>query len=281
MRVKTAFAFLFGAVLGAAQTNSVDVQDIIKKAVAATEANLKEAPKYGFIERDVESRKDSPKTVKSYQVLMIEGSPYNKLIAVNDRPLSKAEEQAEQQKLQATTWNRQHEGPHERARRINAYRKERDHDHTMMQEMAAAFNFKLTGETKLDGHDVYEFVATPKPGYVPPNRDAKVLTGMKGKLWIDKATYQWVKVEAEVIRPVNFYGFLAKVGPGTRFELEQEPIAGSLWLPKHFASRVYATALGFINENSLDDETYRDYRPLRNQEPGAGSREPIAASLHR
>ena len=269
--VKAVFPFLFGAVLGAAQSNGVDVQDIIRKSVAATEANWKEAPKYGFIERDVESRKDSPKTVKSYQVLMIEGSPYNKLIAVNDRPLSKMEAQVEQEKLQSAIWSRQHERAHERARRINAYRKERDHDHAMMQEMAAAFSFKLTGETKLDGHDVYEFAATPKPGYVPPNRDAKVLTGMKGTLWIDKATYQWVKVEAEVIRPVNFYGFIAKVGPGTRFELEQEPIAGSLWMPKHFASRVYATAFGFINENSLDDETYRDYQPLKNWESGAGS----------
>jgi len=112
----------------------------------------------------------------------------------------------------------------------------------------------------IDHYDVIEPVLAP---YVPRDRDAKVLTGMKGMLWVCKETYQWVKVEAEVTRPVNFYGFLAKVGPGTRFELEQEPVADGLWMPKHFSTRVYAMALGFINQNSTDDETYRDYRPLK------------------
>jgi len=35
--------------------------------------------------------------------------------------------------------------------------------------------------------------ATPRPGYEPPNNEAKVLTGMEGKLWIDEKTFQWVK----------------------------------------------------------------------------------------
>jgi hypothetical protein len=41
-----------------------------------------------------------------------------------------------------------------------------------------------------------------------------VLTGMEGKLWIDEKTFQWVKVEATVIRPVSIEGFLAEVEPG-------------------------------------------------------------------
>jgi hypothetical protein len=36
---------------------------------------------------------------------------------------------------------------------------------------------------------------------------------MKGKLWVDREQYQWVKVEAEVIKPVNFGYFIAKVAP--------------------------------------------------------------------
>jgi hypothetical protein len=133
----------------------------------------------------------------------------------------------------------------------------------MILEMIAAFDYKLVAETKMDGRDVYQLAATPKAGYVPPDRDAKVLTGMKGTLWVDKETYQWVKLEADVIRPVSFYGFLAKVGAGTRFELEQEPVAAGLWMPKRFSTRVFALALGFINQNSTDDETYRDYLPRK------------------
>jgi hypothetical protein len=85
---------------------------------------------------------------------------------------------------------------------------------------------------------------------------------MKGKLWIDKATYQWVRVQAEVVKPVSFYGFLAKVGPGTEFYLEQEPVANGIWLPKVFDVRVRATALGFVSENSAENDSYRDYQPM-------------------
>ena len=47
---------------------------------------------------------------------------------------------------------------------------------------------------------------------------------MEGTLWIDRDTFQWVKVEAQVTRPVKIVGFLAEVEPGTHFELEKKPI---------------------------------------------------------
>jgi hypothetical protein len=69
-----------------------------------------------------------------------------------------------------------------------------------------------------------------------------------------------VKVEAEVFRPVEFGGFIAKVGPGTRFELDQAPVGGH-WFPMHFAMNVKATVLGLFSQDSTDDETYSNYRP--------------------
>jgi len=253
--------FVAGSAVYAGQSGGVDVQDIIRKSVAATAANWKEAPKYSFVERDLSSKKNRGKTTKTYEVLMIEGSPYERLLAINDHPLSAQEQQAENQKLQAEINNRQHESPRDRKRRIAKYERERMQDQAMMREMGDAFNFRFIAETKIDGRDTYQFEATPKPGYVPKTRETKVLLGMKGTLWVDKDSYQWAKVEAEVVRPVSLYG-LAKVAPGTSFELEQKPVTANLWMPTHFAVRVNATALGFINENSTDDETYRDYRPM-------------------
>jgi hypothetical protein len=263
--VKLVIALSLAAAMYASQTATEDVQEIIRKSIAATEANWKEAPHYGFVERHVESKKDGPKIVRTYQVQMIQESPYKKLLAVNDQPLSKMEEQAENRKLQETIRGRKKESAPELSRRTNAYRSERDHDHALVREMIAAFDYKLVCETKVDGRDVYQLAATPKAGYVPHDRDAKVLTGMKGTLWVDKETYQWVKLEAQVTRPVSFYGFLANVGPGTQFDLEQEPVAAGLWMPRHFSTRVYALALGFINQNSTDDRTYRDYQLLKDQ----------------
>ncbi len=83
---------------------------------------------------------------------------------------------------------------------------------------------------------------------------------MRGKLWIEKARYQWVRVEAEVFKPVTYGLFFAKVGKGTKFELEQAPAAGDVWMITHFSTIVRASVLGF-NRNSTDDVTYSDYKP--------------------
>jgi hypothetical protein len=244
------------------QPGQPNVGEIITRSAAAMENNWKAAPGFAYTERDVQSKKGGARVTKTYEVSLIEGSNYNRLIAINDQPLSKTQQEQEEQKLRAEIDRRRHESAAERAKRVAKYEKERRQDHAMIAEMSKAFDFKLIGSERVDGRDSWVFDAIPKPGYQPKMRDAKVLPAMKGKLWVDKQQYQWVKVQGEVIRPVSFYGVLAKVSPGTRFELEQAPVTGNLWLPKHFSTNVKASALGFINESSTDDETYKDYKPI-------------------
>src|SRR5207245_279160 len=126
----------------------------------------------------------------------------------------------EARKLQQEIYSREHEPKRGRDRRMAKYSKERDQDAAMLREMADAFDYTLVGDQNLDGRDIWVLDATSRPGYHPKNRETKMLIGMKGKVWIDKATYQWVKVEAQVVKPVSVYGFIAKVGPGTSFVLE-------------------------------------------------------------
>lgn len=215
-----------------------------------------------FVERDVESKHDSQPSVKIYQVLMIDGSPYNRLIAVQDQPLSSAEQAQEVRKLEYEMQIRQEESDRARKKRIEKYLKERQQNSALLKGMLNAFNFRLVGQETVDGHDCWVLDAAPKPGYEPESRETKVLKGMRGRLWIDKVSGQWAKVQAEVVRTVSLYGFFAKVRPGTRFLLEQEPVAPHLWLPKHFSTRVSASAFGFLNEDSIDDETYSRYEPM-------------------
>ncbi len=242
------------------QSGTPVAHEIVKKSVEATKADWEESPKYSFLERDVESRKRG--TSKTYRVLMIDGSPYNFVTALNDRPLSASEKAAEERKLQHEIDKRQNESQREREKRVARYAKDREHDHQMLQQMIDAFQFRVSGQAQVDGHDCWVLDAQPKPDYEPSNHEGRVLKNMKGRLWVDKATYQWVKVQAEVVRPVSFYGFLAKVGPGTEFELSQAPVAGSIWMPTAFKVKVRASALGFLNENSAENETYRDYQPM-------------------
>jgi hypothetical protein len=236
---------------------SADVQTIIRKSVEANEADFQAAPKYSNYERDRTSQGS-----KTFEVLMIDGSPYQRLIAVNGKPLPKQDDAKERQKLQQAIAERKAESADKRKGRIEKYEKDRARDHAMMRELTKAFQFKLIGQRKLRGFNVYVLGATPRPGYNPPNMETQVLTGMQGELWIDSATYQWVKVTAEVIHPVSIEGFLAQVEPGTQFELEKMPVNDNIWLAKHFAMKSQAKVLFMINRSSQEDDTFWNYKKV-------------------
>jgi hypothetical protein len=236
--------------------------EIVRKSVEATKSDWAHAAQYSYLERDVESKRHSRPLSRTYRVLVIDGSPYNLVTAIDDLPLSPYEKAAEQRKLRKEIAKRQKESEREREKRIDKYRRENEHSHEMLQEMIDAFEFRLAAEAQVDGRACWVLDAEPKPGYEPDGREGRVLKGMRGRLWIDKAAYQWVKVHAEVVKAVNFYGFLAKVGPGTEFDLEQAPVAADIWMPKAFKVSVRASALGFFSENSDESDTYRDYQPM-------------------
>ncbi len=239
-----------------------NVAEILRKSVEANEADWKAAPDYDYFERD---RKEGGS--KTYHVFMIGGSPYQELTAVNGKPLPLQDQKREQRELEKVISQRRSESVRDRAERVAKYERDRKRDRLMMQELTRAFDFKLLGEGRLGHYAVYLLQARPRPGYRPPNIETEVLTGMQGKLWIDKETYQWVRVEAEVVRPVSIEGFLASVQPGTRFVLEKMPVANEIWLPRHFAVKTNARILLVFRRRTQEDETYFNYRRATADQP--------------
>jgi hypothetical protein len=232
-----------------------DANTIIQRSVEVLKRDWQAAPEYDYFERDLEHHE-----FRTYQVMMILGSPYRRLEAVDDTPLSPENRQKEQQKLESAIAQRCGESELQTEQRIQEFNNDRKRDHRMIQELANAFVFTLLDDQSLDGHMTWFLQAVPRPGYEPADKETKVLTGMQGKLWIDKATFQWVKVEASVIHPVSIEGFLAKAEPGTEFELEKAPVSGGVWLPEHFSVKSKAEILSFIGHKTHDEETYSNYQ---------------------
>jgi hypothetical protein len=244
--------------LSAISLGQEDAKTIIQRSVEANAIDWKAAPQYDYFERDAEPDGGS----KTFEQRVIMGSPYEVLVAVNGKNLSADQQADEQKKLEAAISQRKTESPEERNERVKKYEKDRKRNQLLSDQLTKALDFVLVGEQKMEGRDVYVLKATPRPGYQPPNMQTQVLLGMEGKLWIDKETFQWVKVEAQVIHPVSIEGFLATVEPGTRFELEQAPVEDDVWLPKHFAMRSHARILFLFHHRSHADETYYGYHKV-------------------
>jgi hypothetical protein len=250
------WALLLLLAFGAHSRMPPSEQTIIQRSVEANKLDWEAFPKYEFDETDFQPGGHT----LTYHVTMTLGSPYQQLIRVDGKPLSPEQQAEEQRKLQQAIQKRRSETAKEHAKRVASYQKERARDHLLINQLTIAFNFKLIGEKKLGPYEVYVLKATRRPGYSPPTREAEVLTGMEGKLWIDEQTFQWVKVEAHVIQPVSIEGFLARVEPGTRFELEQAPVGNGIWLRTHFSMRARAKILFFFSHNEQEKESYFNYR---------------------
>jgi hypothetical protein len=233
-----------------------DVKAIISRSVQANHRDFAAAPHYNNKEED-----NLGYISKTYQVTMIDGSPYRRLLAIGGKPLPPDQAKRELQKEAEVRRARKAETPAARRARIAKFERDRLRDSAMMSQLTKAFNFSFEGEDTIRSHKVFVLKASPRADYEPPNRDCEVLTGMEGKLWIDKESFQWVQVEAEVIRPVSISGFLATVEPGTRFELQKEPLGdGTVWLASHFQMRASAKVLYLFNKNSHEEEKFWDYQ---------------------
>ena len=278
-----------GLTLGSAMLLSGPAEDatqIMRRAINRTEANWYAAPSYSFFRTKSKSKRGAQPVTVTQQVLMIDGSQYSKTVAEAGHPLAPAAAKQEEEKLRKEMSRRSKESPRERAQRLRKYAEDRERDHLLLTQLAEAFDYTFAANQQPAanqqqvGPGAWVIEGHPKSGYIAPNRDAKVLSSMNIKIWVDKATYQWIRLEAEVTQPVALFGSLAKVSPGTRFTLEQEPVSQTVWLPKRFTMQVNASALGLLHEDFTEDEMYSNYllaNPLN--ETLAGEAPPKSVTL--
>ena len=245
-----------------------DAREIVRRSVAASDENWKLARNYTFLQRTEERQIDSDgrvksKEVKTYDVTLLEGSPYIRLLERDDHPLPAAEEKKEQAKLARSIADRMKETPERRRRRIEDYDKRRERQRESMREVAEAFDFKQVGQDVVDGREVWIVEASPRAGYQPRSRDAKILPHVRGKLWIDQRSYHWVKLEAEVIHPVSWGLFLVRLDPGARIRFDETRVNDEVWLPQHIWVSASARLGVFKKLRVQEDTTYKNFRKFQ------------------
>ncbi len=201
---------------------------------------------------------------------MVAGSPYNRLVAVNNQPLNADEEKKAAAQMAMTISQRQRETDEQHSSRVAQYEKERRRDQFLLEQLTEAMEFSLNGTATVDGYTTYVLTAKPNPYYVAKNVQTKLFSGMKGTMWIDETSFRWVRVEVEVIHPVMIDGFVARVEPGTKFEMEQRRVENTeIWLPTHFDMHSRALIFLLFPRSTYQDETYFRYKPNGSLAPGA------------
>jgi len=242
-----------------------DPREIVRRSVQLMDHNLAVARNYTFLERSETRELDSGAHVKTrkimlYDVTMLEGSPYRRLVGKDDHGLSPEEERIEQKKLADSIAERQKETPAEHARRIADWEKKRQREREPLDEVPDAFDFRIAGEVQIDGRDAWIVEGTPRPGYRARSSLAKLFPKLRGKLWIDKADYQWIKTEAEVTGDISWGLFVARLSKGARLSVQMTRVNDEVWLPKRIEANASARLALVKKYNIESDTSFSNYR---------------------
>jgi hypothetical protein len=85
---------------------------------------------------------------------------------------------------------------------------------------------------------VLDFV--PDPKFKPPTLVTEALTGIAGRVWVDRNTRCVTRIEGQILHPIDFGwgGLLARIKQGGRIEFEQKQAHESRWLYSHLDEHI-------------------------------------------
>jgi hypothetical protein len=262
--VKIITAIVAGFIATWACCAEPNARQLVQQSINNYEKDWSAALDFTYTEHDVtKSAGGQQKSVEVSQVSVLEGTPYSRLIAKNGHTLTPEEELREADKYRRAVETRDHETPAQRDRRLRKYREER----AFLREVPDAFDIKLLGRETIDGRSNYVVQLTPKPGYVPQAKNARMFSAIEGKLWIDEQDLRWTKAVADVIDTISIGWVLARIGSGAHITLTQTKVDGEHWMPKEID--VNGSARIMLVKNRLLDESvsFGDYRRTRPPAP--------------
>jgi hypothetical protein len=214
-----------------------DPVEIVRRAAELDRRDTEISRSYTYLQRQEERELDGQGKLKkaqseTFDVTLLEGSPYRRLVAKDDHPLAPKEQQKEEEKLQRSIVERRKETQEVRERRIAEWARKQEKQREPIKEVPEAFDLKLNGEEALNGGVAYVIDATPKAGYRPKSQSTSFFPKVKLRLWIDKKDYQWVRVDLETLDTISFGGLLVRMAKGSHLTVENARINQEVWLPK-------------------------------------------------
>jgi hypothetical protein len=247
-----------GLVAADEQAQSVPVTELVRQTVQnEIRANNGDA-KFIF--------KDYKQTPHSSQVKLvvetIQGTA-GMLVAVDRKPLTPEQRQAEEARLDGLAHN-----PAELRKKQKSEREDSERTNRIMKALPDAFIFQPDGkETASEGignpgDELVRLKFRPNPKYSPPTHTEQVLTGMSGYLLIDANRKRIAKIDGTLFKDVGFgWGILGRLDRGGRFVVQQGTVKDDDWEVTRMDLSFTGRELLFRKLVIKSDECFSDFRP--------------------
>ncbi|MGE5113673.1 MAG: hypothetical protein ACM3JB_22650 [Acidobacteriaceae bacterium] len=242
-----------------------ELRDLVRRAMLNDQENYQKQKDLTHVERQVVRHLDKDGKLKNTdsvtrEILILYGRRMEHILERDDKPLSPEEQRKEDAKFDKEVAKLQNESPKDRQKRIEKFEEQSRKAREFVTEVANCFNFKFEGEEMVNGRPAYVISGEPRPDYHPKSREGKILSKTRGRIWIDIAATQWVKLDAEFTDTMSFGWFLSRVRPGTRVFVEQHLFRDDVWVPSQIKFNLDAR-VGLFKQLFQDiDITFRDWR---------------------
>jgi hypothetical protein len=175
-------------------------------------------------------RKSSPRLTTTKELAETRDGDVARLIASNDQPLSQADEQQEQARLDALLSDPSRQ----------RHRKQSEESDTgivlkLLRMLPQAFTYEYEGVGQGPAGAVEKFRFHPNPAFSPPDMETQALTALSGELWIDAAQERVTRLEGHLQQDTNYgWGILGKLDKGGWIVLEQANVGAGQWRISRF-----------------------------------------------
>jgi len=191
--------------------------------VRLTVANEVAAANHPEIHHMFRSHRQTPKGSQTKLYVETDEALAAMLIAVNDKPLTPEQQQAEDNHLASLLNN-----PEQLRKKEAREKEDEDRSLRIVKALPDAFCYEYAGaensaaELGKLGDQLVRLKFKPNPAYNPPTHLEQVLTGMQGELLIDKETRRLARIDGTLFQEVTFgWGILGHLNKGGHFRVQQ------------------------------------------------------------
>jgi len=190
---------------------------------------------------------------KLFRVYQTPKGEIDRLIAINGHPLTPAQIEAEDQRIQKLishpTEMRQHE---------KKIREDAEQARSLLRMFSDAFLFQYDGT---QGAFV-RLRFTPNPKFRPPSHATQVFHHMTGTMLLDPRQKRLAAIDGTLTSEVKFAGGLfGHLDKGGTFVVRQQEVGPHLWEVTSMHVHMNGKALLFKTIAVQQDETYSDFHP--------------------
>jgi hypothetical protein len=208
-------------------------------------------------------RKETPHGSQTKLIVETREGMAGMLIAINDKPLTPEQRQAEEARLSELARN-----PEALKKKQKSEKEDAERITRIMKALPDAFLYEPDGTTVGNqtigkaGDQLVRLKFRPNPKYTPPSHVEQVLTGMQGYLLIDADQHRIAKIDGTLSKEVGFgWGILGHLDRGGHFLVEQAEVMHGDWEVTRMSLNFTGKELLFKSLNIRSDEVFSDFRP--------------------